>query len=96
MSILILAQLRFKDRERYDRYRARFADVFGKFRGRLIAADEHPHVLEGHGGPDKVVLLEFPDEAAATEFQNSAEYREIAIDRKAGADALVLQFRSLS
>jgi uncharacterized protein (DUF1330 family) len=96
MSILILAQLRFKDRERYDRYRARFADVFGKFRGRLIAADEHPHVIEGHGGPDKVVLLEFPDQAAATEFQNSAEYQEIAIDRKAGADALVLQFRSLS
>jgi len=96
MSVLILAQLRFKDRDRYDRYRARFADVFRKFRGRLVAADEHPRVLEGHGGPDKVVLLEFPDEAAATEFQSSDEYREISVDRKAGADALVLQFRSLS
>jgi uncharacterized protein (DUF1330 family) len=95
MSVLVLAQLRFKDRDRYDRYRARFTGVFGKFRGRLIAADEHPRLLEGHDVPDKVVLLEFPDEAAATEFQNSAEYREISIDRKAGADALVLQFRSL-
>jgi len=95
MSVLVLAQLRFKDRGRYDRYLARFAGVFGKFRGRVIAADEHPRLLEGHDGPDKVVLLEFPDEAAATEFRNSAEYREISIDRKAGADALVLQFRSL-
>jgi hypothetical protein len=33
--------------------------------------------------------------AAALEFQNSAEYQEISIDRKAGADALVLQFRGL-
>jgi uncharacterized protein (DUF1330 family) len=40
-------------------------------------------------------VLEFPDEAAALEFQNSAEYQEISIDRKAGADALVLQFRGL-
>jgi uncharacterized protein (DUF1330 family) len=96
MSVLILAQLRFKDRGRYDRYQARFADVFRKFRGRVVAADEHPRLLEGHDGPDKVVILEFPDEAAASEFQNSAEYREISIDRKAGADALVLQFRSFS
>lgn len=95
MSIYIVAQLKFKDRERYNRYQARFADVFRKFRGRLVAADEHPRVVEGDNGPDKVVVLEFPDEAAAQEFHDSAEYREIAVDRKAGADALVLQFRGL-
>jgi uncharacterized protein (DUF1330 family) len=96
MSVLILAQLRFKDRARYDRYQAKFAAVFGKFKGRVLAADAHPRVLEGEGGPDKVVLLEFPDEAAAIAFHNDPEYREISIDRKAGADALVLQFRSFS
>ena len=61
----------------------------------MLAADEHRRILEGQGAPDKVVVLEFPDEAAALEFQNSAEYQEISIDRKAGADALVLQFRGL-
>jgi hypothetical protein len=35
----------------------------------------------------KIVILEFPDEVAALEFHNSAEYQEISIDRKAGADA---------
>jgi uncharacterized protein (DUF1330 family) len=91
MSILIVAQLKFRDRERYNRYQSRFADIFRKFRGRLVAADEHPIVLEGQDGPDKIVILEFPDEVAALEFHNSAEYQEISIDRKAGADALVLQ-----
>jgi len=96
MAVLIVAQLRFKDRERYNRYQARFADVFRKFRGRVVAAAEHPQVLEGQDGPDKIVVLEFPDDAAALEFHNALEYQEIAIDRKAGADALVLQFRTLS
>lgn len=96
MAVLIVAQLRFKDRERYNRYQARFADVFRKFRGRVIAAAEHPRVLEGQDGPDKIVILEFPDEATALEFHNAAAYQEIAIDRMAGADALVLQFQSLS
>lgn len=95
MSILIVAQLKFKDRERYNRYQSSFADIFRKFRGRLVAADEHPTVLEGQDGPDKIVILEFPDEVAALEFHNSAEYQEISIDRKAGADALVLQCRGL-
>jgi len=94
MAVLIVAQLRFKDRERYNSYQARFAGVFGKFRGRLVAAAEHPRVVEGQNGPDKIVVLEFPDEAAALEFQSAAEYQEISIDRKAGADALVLQFQS--
>jgi uncharacterized protein (DUF1330 family) len=96
MTVYIAAQLRFKDREIYNRYKARFPDVFRKFKGKLLAADERPQLIEGDNGPDKIVLIEFPDEAAALEFHNSAEYREIAIDRKAGADALVLHFRGLS
>lgn len=95
MTIFIVAQLRFKNRARYDRYQARFVGVFRRFKGRLVAADEHPRVIEGQGGPDKVVVLEFPDEASVLEFLNSPEYQEISIDRKAGADTLLLQFRGL-
>jgi len=42
------------------------------------------------------VIMEFPDDAAAQEFQNSPEYQEISVDRKAGADAIVLTMRGLS
>jgi uncharacterized protein (DUF1330 family) len=52
-------------------------------------------VTEGNWGRDKVVILEFPDDAAAQEFQTSPEYQEIAVDRKAGADAIVLTVRGL-
>jgi len=71
MIIFIVAQLRFKDRDRYERYQTRFAGVFSKFRGRLLAADEHPRILEGQGAPDKVVVLEFPDEGVPGNLDRS-------------------------
>lgn len=95
MSVYIIAQLKFTRREHYDRYQARFMDVFSRFRGKLLAADAHPVVLEGEWPRDKVVIMEFPDAAAAREFQDSPEYREISVDRKAGADAIVLSVRGL-
>ena len=95
MTVYIIAQLKFTQRERYDRYQARFAEVFRKFKGTVLVADERPQVLEGAFERDKVVALEFPDAAAALEFQESPDYAEIAIDRKAGADAVVVLVRGI-
>ena len=96
VSVYIIAQLKFTERERYDRYQSRFFDVFRNFRGRLLVADEHPVVLEGEWPRDKVVIMEFPDAEAAREFQESPEYQAIAVDRKAGADTVVLTVRGLN
>src|SRR5215468_8642039 len=95
VSVYIIAQLKFTERARYDRYQSCFFGVFKNFRGKLLAADEHPLVLEGEWPRDKVVIMEFPDAEAAREFQESREYQAIAIDRKAGADAVVLTVRGL-
>src|ERR1700742_5120772 len=64
MTGYVIAQLKMTDRAAYDRYQARFFDVFRKFSGRLLSADEHPAVLEGKWDRDKLVLMSFPDEAA--------------------------------
>jgi len=42
-----------------------------------------------------VVLLSFPDEPAYREWAESAEYQEIATDRKAGSTAVVLLVKGL-
>jgi uncharacterized protein (DUF1330 family) len=93
MSVYVIAQLKFKDRPTYNRYQARFAQVFAQFKGTLLAADERPTVLEGEWPRDKVVLLSFPDEAAYHEWADSPAYREIAVDRIAGADNIALLVR---
>ena len=96
MPVFIVAQLKFTDRERYNRYLAKFSGVFRKFDGKVVAAAENPKVLEGDAGPDKIVVLEFPNEAAAQEFHNDPEYAEIALDRKGGTNGLVLQFEGIA
>ena len=90
MSVYVIAQLRFTDRPSYDRYQARFMEMFSKHKGRVLAAEERPQVVEGTWDREKVVLLSFPDEAAYREWSESPGYREISKDRKAGADAVVL------
>jgi hypothetical protein len=47
MTVYVIVQLKMTDRAAYDRYLARFFDVFSKFERRLLSADEHPSVLEG-------------------------------------------------
>src|SRR5215470_6255923 len=88
--VYAIAQLKITDRATYNRYQRRFMDVMKKFKGRLLAADEHPRVIEGQWDREKVVLLEFPDEPAFREWAESPEYLEIAKDRHAGSDAVIL------
>jgi uncharacterized protein (DUF1330 family) len=90
MTVYVIVQLKMTDRAAYDRYQARFFDVFKKFQGRLLSADESPVVLEGAWDRDKLVLMSFPDEAAFRAWADSPEYREISRDRKAGADGIAL------
>jgi uncharacterized protein (DUF1330 family) len=90
MTVYVIVQLKMTDRATYDRYQARFFDVFKKFNGRLLSADEHPRVLEGVWDRDKLVLMSFPDEAAYRAWADSPEYLEISKDRKAGAQAIAL------
>ena len=96
MTVYAIAQLKMTDRAAYDRYQARFFDVFRMYDGRLLAADERPRVLEGAWPHDKLVMMSFPDEAAFLAFSTSPDYEEISRDRKAGAQATVLLVRGFT
>jgi uncharacterized protein (DUF1330 family) len=95
MTVYAIAQLRFTDRAAYDRYQASFMEVFSRHAGTLLAADESPKVAEGQWDREKVVLMSFPDEAAFRELVQSPEYEDIAKDRRAGADTVVLLVEGL-
>jgi uncharacterized protein (DUF1330 family) len=88
--VYIVAQLSFRDRDAYNRYQARFMGVLRRFDGRLLAADEHPLVIEGRWDKEKVVLLSFCDKSTFQRFFDDPEYKEISKDRKSGADSIVL------
>jgi uncharacterized protein (DUF1330 family) len=95
MPVYAIAQLTITDRTAYRRYQDRFMDVFKRFQGRLLAADESPKVVEGAWDREKVVLLSFPDETAFWEWAESPDYQEIVKDRWAGSSAVVLLVQGL-
>jgi uncharacterized protein (DUF1330 family) len=96
MPVYSVAQLKFTDIQAYRRYQAAFPAVFARFNAKVLVADEHPRVLEGDWPRDKLVILEFPDEAEAVRFGSSPEYQAIAKDRKAGADAVVIMAKGFA
>ena len=64
LTIYGIAQLKMTDRAAYDRYQARFFDVFRKFSGRLLSSDESPMIAKRAWDRDKLVPMSFPDLAA--------------------------------
>jgi len=96
VTVYAIAQLRFTDRTAYNKYQMRFMDVFRRYHGTLLAADERPQVVEGSWDREKVVLMSFPDESEFRLWSESAEYQEISKDRDAGADTVVLLVKALA
>jgi uncharacterized protein (DUF1330 family) len=96
VTVYAIAQLRFTDRAAYNRYQARFMEVFRRHPGTLLAADESPRVVEGRWDREKVVLMSFPDESAFNAWAQSPEYQDISKDRIAGAETVVLLAKGLA
>ena len=96
MTVYVVAQLKFTNLELYRRYQEAFPAVWKKYRGRLLAADERPKVVEGEWDRNKLVLLSFPDEASYHEWADSEEYQAISKDRTAGAETISLLVRGVA
>jgi uncharacterized protein (DUF1330 family) len=96
MTVYVIANVKFTKEELYRRYQARFFDVFRQFKGRLLVADEAPKVLDGAFPHDKVVVMQFPDQAEAERFLYSPAYEEISKDRIAGANVVSVLVRGLA
>ncbi|MEU1426965.1 DUF1330 domain-containing protein [Nocardia sp. NPDC005746] len=95
MTVYAIAQLKFTDRDAYNRYQAAFMDVFQRYSGTLLVADEAPRVVEGEWDRDKVVLMSFPDEASFRDWAESDDYQRISEDRRAGAETAVVLVKAI-
>ena len=71
-------------------------EVFKNYKGRVLVADESPTLVEGAWDVDKVVVLWFPDEPSFREWAESHEYLEIAKDRKAGANSVIVLVKGIA
>ncbi len=95
MTVYVIGQITIHDRAAYDRYLAGFMPVLIQHGGRLLVADEKPEVVEGNWSGSKVIVLSFADREAFERWMNSAEYRQISVDREAGTEGVILLVRGV-
>ena len=78
MAAYLIADIgEIHDQATYDRYRAQTPGLIQKAGGRFIVRGGKTETVEGDWQPGRLVVIEFPDMAAAKRFYASPAYREI-------------------
>ncbi len=84
MSAYVIVDAVVSDPERYREYMALSPAAIEAAGGRFVVRGGACETLEGDWRPSRMVVVEFPDLAAARAFYDSERYRE-ARARRAGA-----------
>lgn len=86
MTAYVIADVKVTDTAAYETYKALTPNAISKNGGRFLSRGGETAVMEGGWLPNRVVILEFPDMAAARAFYDSPEYREAREARRNAAD----------
>ena len=81
MATYLIADVDVLDREAYQEYADKFDAILARFGGEILVVGGNPTPVEGAWIPTKLVVLKFPDQAAADAWYRSPEYAEIALIR---------------
>jgi uncharacterized protein (DUF1330 family) len=91
MPAYVIAEIEITDETEYAKYRPLAAAAVARFGGRYVVRGGEARLLEGGPAPQRVVVLEFPDAAAARGWYESEEYQAaVKIRQKASKGRLVL------
>lgn len=92
MSVYIVASIKITDPEEYGQYQAGFLEIFGRYKGELLAVSDAPQVIEGEWPFTRAVLLRFPDEEEARRWYQSPEYQKLSQHRWRASSGTVIAF----
>jgi uncharacterized protein (DUF1330 family) len=91
MAAYVIAEIRVTDPAGYEPYRPLAAASIARHGGRFLARGGTAVLLEGVQAPERVVVIEFPDAAAAERWYQSEEYQAaLKIRQAASAGRLIL------
>ena len=77
MSCYFIANIQINDESEYKKYIENAGKVFSRYKGKYLAVDNSPDVLEGEWKYSRVVIIEFPNKEELFKWYNSPEYQEI-------------------
>jgi uncharacterized protein (DUF1330 family) len=86
MTVYMVIESKVKDPERYREYQSKVSGIIARYGGRYLARGNSLTPLSGGWKPERMILLEFPDECHIRDWLASPEYHRIEPLREAGAD----------
>jgi uncharacterized protein (DUF1330 family) len=91
MAAFVIADTKIENAAEYEAYKVKAKALAEKFGGRYRARGGELDVIDSElWSPTRIVIIEFPDMAAAKAFAHSAEYAPIAKLRHANAKSTVI------
>jgi uncharacterized protein (DUF1330 family) len=89
MAAYLVANITVHDPARFEEYRAAVPAVIARFGGRYLVRGGAVEAKEGEPGLNRLVILEFPDMAAARAFYDSADDAPLLAMRRAATTGSV-------
>jgi uncharacterized protein (DUF1330 family) len=92
MPAYVIVSVKVTNDGAYDAYRKQVPATLAKYGGKFLVRGGEYEQREGHWKPNRVVVLEFADRAAAKRWYDSPEYQEILKIRQANSvtDMLII------
>ena len=92
MTAYFVCTMTIHDPETYRRYTALTPATLARYGGRFLTRGDEVATLEGPAFTERLVLLEFPDRAAALAWYHDADYQNAAVFRRAASTGrMILQ-----
>ena len=83
MAAYLIAEHIVTDAARFDEYRAKVGPMMAKYGGRYLTKPGSHRLPEGgHWSPQRVVIIEFPDQQSLDAWYRSPEYQPLIALRK--------------
>lgn len=89
MNSYFIALIDIHDPSKYDQYLAGYDKVFSKFKGKVVAVEDNPRVLEGTWPAGRTVMIKFPNDYELRKWYDSEEYQNLAKYRKEASVASI-------
>ena len=90
MAAYVIADIGITDPVGYEAYRPLAAASVARFGGRFLARGGKAVLLEGAPAPERIVVIEFADAAAARRWYESEEYQAALKIRQANSRGRVI------
>jgi len=90
MPAYIIAEVEVTNPTGYEAYRPLAGASVAQYGGKFVVRGGKAELIEGTKEPARIVVIEFPDTAAAKRWYNSPEYQEALKIRLANSTGRVL------